>query len=197
MIPVEPQPEPADFDAKVRRKGLKHLRDRGLLLGQPLPPKTIITAYWRDCLDQMHADYSGVCAYLAVFFERVMGAGSVDHFIAKSALAGRAYDWDNYRLACSTMNSRKWNYDDVLDPFEIEEGWFRLEPVSGRIYPNPAAPDEDAVQTTIERLGLDDGMCREMRARHFLEYINGDVSAAFLRRRSPFVWFEANRQKLL
>ena len=110
------------------------------------------------CLDDLHASYNGCCAYLAVFIERVTGGGSVDHFIAKSQRADLAYEWSNYRLACSRMNSRKRDYDDVLDPFEVETGWFRLELVSGRIYPSPGLPDglKDQVVATIKRLGLDD-----------------------------------------
>jgi hypothetical protein len=95
------------------------------------------------------------------------------------------------------MNSRKRDYDDVLDPFEIEDGWFRLETVSGRIYPNPDAVNQVEIHATIDRLGLDDAQCRKMRSRHFQDYINGDVSTDFLSRRSPFIWFEADRQGLL
>jgi uncharacterized protein (TIGR02646 family) len=199
MIHVAAQPEPASFDIEVRQKGLAWLRKRKIVLDQPLPPKTTIEPYWRHCLDDMHASYDGCCAYLAVFFERVTGGGSVDHFIAKSQRADLAYEWSNYRLACSRMNSRKREYDDVLDPFVIETGWFHLEPVSGRIFPDPQLPDEQrqAVQATIDRLGLDDAGNREMRARHYQEYREGFYTAEFLKKRSPFVWMEANRQGLL
>lgn len=97
------------------------------------------------------------------------------------------------------MNSRKREYDDVLDPFEVEDGWFHLEPVSGRVFPNPQLPDEQqqAVQATVKRLGLDEPGNREMRARHYQEYREGFYTADFLRKRSPFVWMEANRQGLL
>ncbi len=46
MIQVMPQPEPEEFDAKVRQKGLNYLRDNDLSLDQPLPPKTRIPAYY-------------------------------------------------------------------------------------------------------------------------------------------------------
>lgn len=199
MIHVIAQPEPASFDVEVRQKGLTWLRKKKIALDQPLPPKTTIEPFWRHCLDDMHASYNGCCAYLAIFFERVTGGGSVDHFIAKSQRADLAYEWSNYRLACSRMNSRKREYDDVLDPFEVEDGWFLLEPVSGRVFPNPQLPDEQqqAVQATIERLGLDDAGNREMRARHYQEYREGYYTEEFLKRRSPFVWAEATRQGLL
>lgn len=124
---------------------------------------------------------------------------SVDHFIAKSALAGLAYEWSNYRLACSVMNSRKRDFDDVLDPFELESDWFRLDLTCGRIFPNPELePAQTALVTqTISRLGLDDPLCRELRMRWFDEYLTEPLPESYLRRKSPFVWAEAQRQGLL
>ncbi len=200
MIPVvEQADEPADFDAKVRQKGLASLRKKGIALDQPVPEKTKLNPYWRNCLDELHSNYNGCCAYFAVFIERVTGGVSADHFIAKSNRAECIYEWSNYRLACLTMNSRKGDYDDVLDPFTIKKGWSHLELVSGRIYSNPALPPDikDQVQETIARLGLDDPGNREMRCRHYNEYIFKDCTAAFLKKRSPFVYSEALRQGLL
>lgn len=76
---------------------------------------------------------------------------------------------------------------------------FDLELVSGRIYPNPTllASKRKKVEETIKRLGLDDAGNREMRARHFQEYCQGEYTAVFLKKRSPFVWYEADRQRLL
>ena len=199
MIPVTPQPEPSTFDKNVRKKGRKYLGEKGIPLDQPLPEGTELYPYWRACLDDLYSKYNGLCAYLAIFFERVTGGGSVDHFIAKSERADLAYEWANYRLACSTMNSRKWKFGDVLDPFEIREDMFHLEFVSGHIYPNPGLPAEErkSVADTIKRLGLDDPGCREMRARHYQEYREGQYTSDFFKKRSPFVWYEANRQGLL
>jgi len=199
MIHVAAQPEPASFDVEVRQKGLAWLQKKKISLDQPLPPKTTLEPYWRYCLDEMHSSYSGCCAYLSVFIERVTGGGSVDHFVAKSQRAELAYEWSNYRLACSRMNSRKRDYDDVLDPFEVESGWFHLEPITGHIYPNPDLSEEQkvAVLATIVRLGLNDDGNKELRARHYQEYREGYYTAAFLQKRSPFVWAEANRQGLL
>jgi len=199
MIHVDAQPEPDSFDSEVRQKGVAWLKKKNIALDQPLPSKTEIETYWRSCLDDLHTSYKGNCAYLSIFFDQVTGGGSVDHFIAKSKRADLAYEWSNYRLACSRMNSRKRDFDDVLDPFEIKTGWFRLEPVTGRIYPNPTLTNDQqkAVQATIERLNLDDAGCREIRARHYQEYCEGEYTAEFLRKRSPFVWLEVQRQGLL
>jgi len=199
MLYVSPQPEPVDFDEKVRQKGLAHLADKGIALDRPLSKGTKINSYWTGCLPELYAAYSGVCAYVAVHFERVTANGSVDHFVAKSSRADLSYEWSNYRLACGRMNSRKNKYDDVLDPFSLTNGLFHLECVTGRIYPNPAADNDvkELVNQTIKRLGLDDPDCRELRARHFSEYISKQFDRTYFRRISPFVWHEANRQGLL
>lgn len=199
MIPVAAQPEPVDFDVQVRKKGLSHLKKKGIPLNQPVPPKTEIEPYWRACLTDLHQAYSGICAYLGVHFERVMGGGSVDHFVAKSADAGLAYEWSNYRLACSTMNSRKREYSDVLDPFYLAPDLFRLQLSTGHIYPNPrlAAAPMRLVEQTIERLGLDDTQCRDLRASWYQDYLEYGLPADYLKKKSPFVWYEASRQGLL
>ena len=199
MIPVKAQSEPAAFDADVRKKGLVYLQKHGFLLDQPLPPNANIEPYWRACLTDLHRAYGGVCAYVGVFFERVMGGGSVDHFIAKSTNAGLAYEWDNYRLACSTMNSRKRDYNDVLDPFRLAPDLFRLQLSTGHIYPNPTldAVSMRIVEETIERLGLDDPQCREMRARWYQDYLEHQLPSDYLKNKAPFIWSEACRQGLL
>ena len=199
MIHVDAMPEPAMFDAKVRQKGLDFLRKKGIDLSLPLPPKTHIKPCWRSCLDDLYESYNGTCAYLCLFFERVTGGGSVDHFIAKSKRADLAYEWSNYRLACTAMNSRKCSFDDVLDPFEIEDGWFHMEFFIGQIYPNPELPQDQRhqVAATIKRLGLDDDENRKMRLRHFRYYYEDHWDEIYLKKASPFVWYEAWRQGLL
>ena len=200
MIHVVPQPEPASFDRNVRQKGLAWLQKKGIALNQPLPPGVNIHSYWgKECLDELYSTYGGHCAYLAVFIERVVGSPTVDHFIPKSQRVDLAYEWANYRLACSRMNSRKGNYSDVLDPFEIETGWVHLELITGHIYPSEELPPlrKEAVQATINRLRLDDCMSRDLRTQHYDEYLKEGRNANRLKRLSPFVWSEAQRQGLL
>lgn len=189
----------------MREPGLRWLEEHGIPLDTHLESGTKIHPYWRECLDDLHRVYGGVCAYLCVFVERCTGGTSTDHFIAKSRRAGLAYEWSNYRLACTTMNSRKRDFEDVLDPFSLAVDTFHLELITGRIHPNPALedPERDVAQATIERLGLDEPECREMRSRRFLDYVQvrGRMSnpavEAQLRRYSPFLWLEAQRQGLL
>lgn len=161
--------------------------------------KKKLPSYWRACLDDLHAAYDGICAYVCVYIEKITGQPSVDHFVAKSGKLSLAYEWANYRLACARMNSRKREFDDVLDPMELAPQTFYLEFVTGKIYANPhlAVDIRAAADQTIARLGLDDPDCRHLRMSYFNEYLDKNISETFLRKRCPFVWLEARRQGLL
>ncbi|MBM7865675.1 HNH endonuclease family protein [Heliomicrobium gestii] len=200
MIPVQPQPEPVPlFDEKVRRPGNAWLEEQGFDLDQPAPDRTKVRPYWRDCLPELHKAYKGICAYTCLFIELGTGGASVDHFVPKSSQLRVAYEWTNYRLAGSKINSRKRDFTDVIDPFEVKPDMFYLELVTGAIYPNPKMPqiDQELAKKTINRLGLDRSDLRETRARHYQDYCQGEFIAEHLRKYSPFVWKEAHRQGLL
>lgn len=199
MIPITLQPEPAGFDAAVRQPGIAWLTANGIAFAGRVPANTEIPAHWRNCLDDLHSAYSGVCAYLCIFVSRTTGGASVDHFVAKSALAGDAYEWSNFRLACSRLNSRKREYADVMDPIGLAHETFHLNLLDFSIAPNPALvpAEKQLAEKTVKRLGLDTAWARYERSDLYNEYLAGHIDADFLRRRSPFVWYEANRQGLL
>lgn len=132
VIRVSMVPEPADFDMKVRQKGLKHLAAKGIPLNAHLPSNKKIRPFWRNCLDDLYEGYDGICAYLSIHFERVTGTASTDHFVPQSAIPGLAYEWSNYRLASMAMNTKKGTCQSVLDPFKVKNDWFRLELLTGR-----------------------------------------------------------------
>ena len=133
MIPVSLQPEPQDFDALVRQPGLLFLGTQGvppatsLAKGKKLPP------HWRKQLKELHTRYNGICAYVGVYVELCTGGASVDHFVPKSKALMDAYDWDNYRLACTNINAKKNAIPGLLDPFAVGAGWFSLDVLSGAI----------------------------------------------------------------
>ena len=199
MIPVQLQPEPDDFDARVRQPGLDWLATHGIALNAPPPDASDLPNYWTRSNKLLWDAYSGVCAYLAIYFEWVTGAASTDHFVAKSKNAGDAYEWDNYRLSALGPNRNKNKFDDVLDPVGLAPGTFVINFASGEISPNPAlsAADQSAAQATITRLKLDSPEHDLMRARHYDNYLRGDCSLAFLQRMSPFVHAELGRQGLV
>ena len=97
MIRVQEKPEPEVFHATVRVKGQRYFLSKGIDPQNPLPEGVKLNPYWRDCLDDLYYAYDGVCAYLAIYFERVTGTATVDHFIAKSSNPALAYEWSNYR----------------------------------------------------------------------------------------------------
>lgn len=198
MIPVTPQPEPADFDTRVRQPGLKWLKETRIPLNQAPPDPGALPPYWRRAQKKLWQTYQGVCSYLCIYFEWPLGSQSTDHFIAKSKNAGQAYEWANYRLSCLGMNRNKNRFDDILDPFEIEPDTFVLNLASGEIKPNPGLPPGMKVRAdkTIKRLRLNDPETNRMRAEHYSEYLHG-VPEWKLKKDSPFVWYEADRQGLL
>ena len=199
MIRVVPAPEPDTFDARVRQPGLRKLEELAEEHhggSKEAIPSEKFPDYWRRSLDDLMASYHRICAYLCLYISGGTGARSVDHMIAKSAAWDQAYEWTNYRLACSLMNSRKGVATTVLDPFDVEDGWFVLELVEFQVLPGDgldAAVVED-VQGTIDRLRLNDDECRGAREEFAEDYWSGHVSLDYLGRHAPFVARELRRQ---
>jgi len=190
MIHVEPQPEPDTFDQTVRQPGRTWLAAHPNE-ADPLEP------HWQRCLLDLFEAYDGTCAYLAVRIQRGTGARTTDHFAPKSKQRDRAYEWSNYRLTCQLMNARKNAFEDVLDPFEVRNGWFEVEFSFLQVRPNPELDEQTQgrVQATICRLKLNDPECIAAREQHYDEYlIGGDIG--YLDRWCPFLALELRRQGL-
>ena len=191
MIPVSPQPEPDDFDEKVRKPGTAWLAHNPTGKPEDYP------AYWRKALPDLRVAYRSVCAYYCYFLE-ACDSGTVDHFVPKSKRPDLTYEWTNYRFACSKANARKGIKDDVLDPFTLETETFLVDAVTGAIVPNPTLSPQTAkaAWATIERLGLDRPDMRDMRTQHIDHYLHGNVSLYHLDSHSPFVAYEIRRNRL-
>ncbi|MCP4663974.1 MAG: hypothetical protein GY856_51990 [bacterium] len=196
MIHVEPQPEPSDFDAKVRRRGLQFLSRHP----EPSTSGWRNHDYWRKILPALYEAYHRICAYSCHWIPPDTGGRSVEHFLPKTKYPDRAYEWSNYRLVCLTLNGRKGDHEDVLDPFVVEDGWFVLDFPSLQIKPSADLdmPSRRRVQTTIERLCLnDEGTCLRNRSYYIRDYCQGEINFSHLRRCAPFVAMELERQKLV
>ncbi|WP_257462982.1 HNH endonuclease family protein [Archangium lipolyticum] len=189
MIHVEPQPEPPDFDAKVRQPGHADLAS---LAGELRP-------LWRHCAMQLWEAYKGVCAYSSLHIPRGTGALSVDHLLPKSKRRELAYEWSNYRLACVRMNARKNDLEDVLDPFEVRDGWFALELSTLEVIPGDGLPEQlrAQVQKTIDRLDLNDDEFVRAREAYFLAWKEGEMRFRYLLKHCPFLAKELLRQGLV
>ena len=159
-------------------------------------PAAAFPPYWHKVLGDLLASYDRICSYLCLYIPRGTGAPSVDHMFTKSMRWDQVYEWTNYRLACSLMNGRKRAIASVLDPFEIEDGWFALELVEFQVVPGEGLARDDlaAVEDTVTRLRLNDLICCEARAEYAEDYWNGQVRFAYLMRRAPFVARELQRQ---
>ncbi len=222
MIRVEIQPEPRppgfDFDNEVRQPGLSALAELTghaptiTRRGPRIQPRATRVEdlthnalrdypYWTRALDALHEAYRGICAYSCFYMEPVSGP-TVDHFVAlASAEASQAYEWGNYRLACSLMNACKNKFPDVLDPFLIQDGWFTLN--LGTFVVEAAEgleePLKQRVRDTITRLHLDSRDVSTTHRRWFEAYWHPDdpsrpIPLWFLEKRAPFLARELRRQ---
>lgn len=213
MIPVFLAPEPATFDARIRQKGKSALQEligggpsirrRGRLRKkvadrvEDIAPE-MMPLFWQDCLPELHQAYGGICAYSCMYIDLAVGGSTVDHFEAKSRRPDLAYEWQNYRLASTRMNSRKGNRSGVLDPFAVQKGWFCLEFVAFQVFANPDCPSliRSAIEETIRILGLCDELCCNHRREYYELYAHECVTLDYLRQRCPLVASEIVRQGL-
>jgi hypothetical protein len=195
MIHVDVQPEPDDFEALVRAPGREFLED----FPNPTQRQWNTHSYWRRILGSLHHLYRGICAFSCHWIPYDTGADTVEHFLPKRLHPNQAYEWLNYRLVCGTLNGRKGEFQDVLDPFEIEDGWFTIEFPSLLVKP-ASGLDEDltaSIRRTIHRLRLnDEGTCLKSRAKFIELYCKQIVPFDYLELEAPFIAKELQRQNL-
>lgn len=178
MIPVLPQPEPGlpeyDFHRDVYERGEDAIRQlaglaplrtwKGRRIGarasriEDVSPAMLRDhPYWTRAMSALHRAYHGYCVYLARYIEPVEGP-TTDHFVALRNAADPmlAYTWANYRLAHGLVNSVKSAIPNVLDPFEIREGWFAIDFGTFQTVVGPKAPADQrqAIEFTITALRL-------------------------------------------
>lgn len=226
MIPVRAQPEPQapvyDFHHDVYERGEDAIRQ---LAGLPslrtwkgpnirarvqhvedvTPEMLRDYPYWTRALSALHSAYHGRCAYLARYIEPVE-TPTTDHFVALRNAPDPmfAYTWSNYRLAHALVNSVKSAIPDVLDPFEIGEGWFAIDFGTFHTVIGPDAPldQRDAIEGTIQALKLDRGEVTNTRKRAAERYWSPPpglrpVPLWHLEQDEPFLASELRRQNRL
>ena len=190
MIPVTPQPEPPDFDARVRQPGVKFLKTN------PHPSDRDFKKhnYWSKAAKNLHKAYRGCCAYTTLC---LVDKGSVDHFRPKTKYPYLAYEWDNYRLARQKINARKSNTEEIVDPFRVQIGWFVLDLPSCLIRPGDGLGRDvrKKINSTINilQLNADDRLVQE-RCDLLVHLADGDITMNFLDQRYPFLSSEVKRQ---
>ena len=116
MIRCARVPEPADFGQNARVPGNAWLAAHS----DDERPKD----FWTPFKGTLAQGFRNLCAYSAMY-EPV---GTVDHFVSCHEDRSKAYEWENYRYCAAWINSSKGNVPagDLLDPFDIESGWFEV-----------------------------------------------------------------------
>lgn len=194
MIHVDLQPEPAEFDTRVRQPGMVFLARHP----SPTAEQWKLNRYWKECSDDLYYSYGGICAYTGIWFAKADKTVSVDHFLPKSHYQNKAYEWDNYRLTTQAMNSNKGD-KDVVDPFNITNGDVVLDFPSCLVH---ARRDADAaykskIEYTIRVLKLNEEEEVNRRFDIIIDYISGNCTFQHLKNKYPFIAEEIERQGLI
>jgi hypothetical protein len=200
VIRVQKQRQPRAFKRLVGDPGKK------FLASTPKPSSADYKnhEYWRRVSRQLYDGYRKICAFSCHFIASDTGLQTVEHFKSKVAYPDKAYSWSNYRLVCGLLNGRKGEFEDVLDPFTIEDGWFVLDFPGTVVKPSGSLSTvrRRKVEATIQRLGLNhDESCIESRQYWldaYCQFAQNDEATAFeyLSDYAPFLARELNRQGL-
>ena len=191
MIPVVASDEPADFDETVRKKGQAWLDVHPEQTKRP-------PAYWDACASAVADAFAGRCGWAGMYDPT---GGTVDHFYSWKNFPYLAYEWENYRFACATINSSKKDIDDaVLDPCEIGEGWFEVILPSLQLVLTDSVPENFRVKAefTLKRLKLDRGeRILKWRLGWYQMYQQGRLDLEGLRMVAPLLASALEKQERL
>jgi hypothetical protein len=192
-----PQP-PAHYVGRVKNRGA------AFLATNPAPTNAEWRKhrYWSEVHKDLHKSLGGICSYCATFTpRRPTSSGvdhtSIDHFVPKIANPALAYEWTNFRLCRARLNNRKDHYRDVVDPYAVVNGHFRLDFTTFLIFPDAALGMQQraAVSQSLARLGLntDDAYVNE-RARAVYSYVERRLTVAQIATFYPFIALELKVQ---
>ncbi len=182
MIPFRLADEPPAFDEKCRQPGMKWLEEHP---GYDRPKDL-----WSDFEGDLNRAFNSMCGWTAV----TIGKGQVDHFIPVATLkrTGQdklAYEWKNFRYIDGWINQKKLAAH-VLDPFDVQVGWFRILLPSMQLVATESIPAhfKDLAEFTLERLGLrDHEVIVRYRKMWFDMYRNEGLPLDSLRSRAPLI----------
>ena len=180
MIPVTPQPEPATFDARCRKRGQAWIASHP---GYDRP-----NDYWTEFELDLRTAFDHKCGWCAMLIMR----GQVDHFVpvAEAKRTGNdnlCYEWTNFRYVEGWLNQKKLSAE-VLDPFVVQAGWFEIQLPSMQLLATKAIPGYlvDLAEFTLKRLGLKDGeVILRFREEWFDQYRKRNVNLDGLRHYAP------------
>ena len=179
MIHVpHPIPEPAGFDQKCRKAGNDWLSKN--------PNCKRPRDFWSPFRPALADGFSNRCGYGAMW----IASGTVDHFVSVNADKTKAYEWDNYRFSDGSINSVKNKTETILDPFDVEDGWFEILLPSMQLIMTDAVPPrfQEQARHTIERLKLrDHETLLRQRREWYRMYQEGELNLDGLRKKAPLI----------
>ena len=180
MIRFERVPEPAEFDRRARVPGNAWLDEH--------PGATRPKDYWTPFKGALADGFQNLCAYSAMY----ESVGTVDHFVSCREDRSKAYEWENYRYCAAWINSSKNNVraEDLLDPFEIEDGWFEVHLPSLQLRVSENVPNElrKRAEYVLVRLRLrDDERVMRQRREWYRMYECGEISKVGLEGKAPLI----------
>jgi len=192
MIHFEQSQEPPEFDERCRQRGNQWLAEH--------PNAARPKDYWTEFKPQLADGFLDLCAYTVMWAAN----GTVDHFLSwKSTRDERpdlAYEWSNYRFCADWMNKSKLNADDsVLDPFEVEDGWFEILLPSLQMVITDQVPEHmrEKAQYTLIRLHLrDDERVMRQRREWYRMYQSGGLPLDELSRKAPLIAAAVRKQQM-
>ena len=176
MIRFVPISEPADFESKVRRRGMIWLSGNS-----DKRPKD----FWKECKSALANGFRNLCAYSAMY-EPV---GTVDHYFSTKTHRHLAYEWSNYRYASGWINSSKQD-KVVLDPFQVDDGWFEIILPSLQLVITAEVPQEkrQLAEYTLTSLHLcEDERVIRQRQEWYRMYLEEELSFAGLEKKAPLI----------
>jgi hypothetical protein len=190
MMHIDLKPEPADFQQKVGNPG------RAFLQSTPQPKNWKHKEYWTEVLNDLYECYNGVCAYSAHWIPPDCGATTVDHFRPKKLAPELAYEWSNYRLCSLAMNRNKGTSEGIIDPCEVQAGWFKMDFPSLLVLAGDSLTDSDAqrVDRTINCLKLNAEPSIKARYGFLCDYMANHRDFYSLSHNAPFLASELERQ---
>jgi len=186
VIHFDSPPEPDDFDEKVRQPGNTWLMTHAT--GRPKD-------FWSQCKGDLADGFINLCAYSAMF-EPV---GTVDHYLSCDRDRSLAYEWSNYRFASGWINSSKQTADEtVLDPLQVQDGWFEVLLPSLQLVLTAAVPPDERTRAeyTLTRLHLrDDERVIRQRREWYRMYQDGELTLDGLEKKAPLIARAVRKQQ--
>ena len=192
MIRIKRKREYPDFDKQVRQKGASFLAS----CPKPSSKQFDAHSYWTSAKDELLTAYDRLCAYTS---RELVDGATIDHFKPKSKYPTLAYEWGNFRLARHIINNRKGNSEDVIDPFEVHNGWFVLRLSGCVIKAGPGLTNDvnRAVNATIGILQLNHERLVDERREILVDLADGEIDLDHLDVHYPFLSMEVKRQNAL